>query len=86
MKKLSINPESINIIVLSHEHWDRIGGVNSFLYQNPNVDLFVPASFSANLKKEMVSRTNGKLYGMKNPQEICRYVYTTGELGSSIKE
>ncbi|SFM18224.1 MBL fold metallo-hydrolase [Methanolobus profundi] len=86
MEKLSIDPKSIDTLVLSHQHWDHIGGVTTFLNRNADVDLYVPSSFSANLKKEMATRINGKLYGMKDPGEICRNVYTTGELGDQTKE
>lgn len=86
MDKLSICPESIDILVLSHQHWDHIGGVPTFLDRNPNVDLYMPSSFSSNLKKEMASRITGKLYGVRGSEEICRNIYTTGELGKEIKE
>ena len=86
MDKLSIDPESIDILVLSHQHWDHIGGVTTFLNRNPDVNVYVPSSFSANLKKEIVLRGTGKLYGINTPQEICKNIYTTGELGNDIKE
>lgn len=86
MEKLSIDPESIDTLVLSHQHWDHIGGVATFLNRDPNVELYVPSSFSAKLKKEMGARIKGKLYGVKGPREICKNVYTTGELGSTIRE
>ncbi|WP_292467654.1 MBL fold metallo-hydrolase [Methanolobus sp.] len=86
MDKLSIDPENIDILVLSHQHWDHIGGVTTFLNRNPDVDIYVPSSFSSNLKREIASKGKGKLYGIKTPQEICNNIYTTGELGSEIKE
>ncbi len=86
MDKLLIDPKSIDILVLSHQHWDHMGGVSTFLNENPDVNIYVPASFSANLKKEMVSKGNGKLCGIKGPHEICNNIYTTGELGNDIKE
>lgn len=86
MNKLLKDPKSIDILVLSHQHWDHVGGVSTFLNENPNVDMYVPASFSANLKKEMASKVNGKLYEIKAAQEICNNIYSTGELGNNIKE
>lgn len=56
MDKLGFSPEEIDILVLSHQHWDHIGGVPTFLNMNPDVDVFIPASFSANLKKEISTR------------------------------
>ncbi|WP_094227939.1 MBL fold metallo-hydrolase [Methanolobus psychrotolerans] len=86
MERLAIEPESIDSLVLSHQHWDHIGGVTTFLDRNPDADIYVPASFSANLKKEMESRGKRSLHEIKGPQEICKGIYTTGELGDSIKE
>ncbi|WP_367344243.1 MBL fold metallo-hydrolase [Methanomethylovorans sp.] len=102
MDKLGFSPEEIDILVLSHQHWDHIGGVPTFLNMNPDVDVFIPASFSANLKKEISTRgkqadaptflkeidisRNPRLFEIKNPQEICKGIYTTGELGKEIKE
>lgn len=86
MNKLLIDPKSIDILILSHQHWDHVGGVSTFLNGNPDVDIYVPASFSANLKKEMASKGNRKLYEIKDAQEICNNIYSTGELGNDIKE
>ncbi|WP_340818763.1 MBL fold metallo-hydrolase [Methanolobus sp. WCC4] len=86
MKKLSIDPASIDTLVLSHQHWDHIGGVPTFLASNPDIDVYAPSSFSSRLKREIASRITGKLYGVKDPGEICKDVYTTGELGKEIKE
>ncbi len=36
MKKLNINPEDIDIVVLSHNHWDHTGGLDGFLKANKN--------------------------------------------------
>ena len=103
MEALGIDIHEIDILVLSHNHWDHIGGLPTFLFQNPNVDVYVPASFSGNLKKEIAARgkhlyrevsTDPKrlhdayprLHEVTGPQEICRGVCTTGELGTDIKE
>ncbi len=102
MRTLSLSPEDVDILVLSHQHWDHIGGVPTFLNANPDVDIYVPTSFSKNLKKEMSARQSysgiseslsevdipiyPRMYEVKAPREICRDVYTTGELGTGIKE
>ncbi len=86
MEKLSIDPGSIDILVLSHQHWDHVGGATTFLNKDPDVDIYVPAAFSENLKKEMAERSKGHLHEVRGPREICRKVSTTGELGTGIKE
>jgi len=46
LKALGINPKDIDIVVLSHDHWDHIGGLAQLLDVNPDVDVYVPSSFS----------------------------------------
>lgn len=82
---LSISPTDIDTLVLSHQHWDHIGGLPAILHANPYMHIYVPSSFSANLKKEVSSRC-AALHEVKGPQSICGDVYTTGELGTDIKE
>lgn len=36
MKQLNIDPKAIDIVVLSHNHWDHIGGLKGFLKANEN--------------------------------------------------
>lgn len=102
MEKLGFSPEDIDILVLSHQHWDHIGGVPTFLNMKSDVDVFIPASFSPNLKREISTRRkrpdtsaahsemdismNLRLHEIKTSREICNGVYTTGELGKEIKE
>ena len=37
MEKLKIDPKKVNVIVLSHIHYDHIGGLSDFLKKNPLV-------------------------------------------------
>ncbi len=85
MKKLAIEPNSIELIVLSHEHWDHVGGMEMFLEKNHDVSVYVPESFPQDFK-EMVTTSGAKIVETQKPAEICRGVYSTGQLGTSIKE
>ncbi|MDI6903612.1 MAG: MBL fold metallo-hydrolase [Methanocellales archaeon] len=84
MKALGIDPKGIDTIVLSHAHWDHIGGLAWLLSVNPNVEVYVPSSFSKRLKGEIASRA--VLLEVDGLAEICDRVYTTGVLGTKIKE
>lgn len=44
MRKLNINPLSINQIFISHYHHDHTGGLSDFLKVNNEVKLYVPAT------------------------------------------
>jgi 7,8-dihydropterin-6-yl-methyl-4-(beta-D-ribofuranosyl)aminobenzene 5'-phosphate synthase len=84
MKKLNINPKCIKKLVLSHQHWDHIGGLPEILQANPVLKVYVPASFSKNLKTEIEKRAT--LIEVKESIEISKGVRSTGELGDKIKE
>ena len=85
ISKLGIDPNSIDLVVLSHEHWDHVGGMESFLEKNHNVSVFVLESFPQDFK-QMVSSRGAKIIEIEKPAEICRGAHSTGQLGTSIKE
>jgi len=85
MKKLGITPESIDIIVLSHIHYDHIGGLNDFLKVNAEVTVLLPKSLPQSVK-DTVTKAGAKLVEVYKPIKICKDVYSTGELGGFIKE
>jgi 7,8-dihydropterin-6-yl-methyl-4-(beta-D-ribofuranosyl)aminobenzene 5'-phosphate synthase len=82
MGKMGENPGDIRRIVLSHPHWDHIGGVNHIRVEG--CEVWVPRSFSKNMKAEMESRF--EVHEVGGPQAIRDGVWTTGELGDRIKE
>ncbi|GAG62481.1 unnamed protein product, partial [marine sediment metagenome] len=84
MKYLGIDPEKIDIVVISHFHWDHCGGLPQILRIDKKIDVYVPKYFSTHLKKEVKYRAN--LFEVLKSEEICEDVYTTGELGKDIKE
>ncbi|MBN2330498.1 MAG: MBL fold metallo-hydrolase [Candidatus Aenigmarchaeota archaeon] len=86
MKKLGMDPKDIGSVLLSHEHWDHIGGLLQFLEMNDRVTVYVPKSFSTGIKEKI-----GLKAGMKevdSGEEISENVYTTGQLGGpgTVKE
>ena len=46
MKRLDIVPETIDKVVISHNHWDHTGGLEEFSKLNNNAKVFHPKSFS----------------------------------------
>jgi 7,8-dihydropterin-6-yl-methyl-4-(beta-D-ribofuranosyl)aminobenzene 5'-phosphate synthase len=65
MDKLKIDPASIDVLVISHDHPDHTGGMHFFSERNSKAaTFFVP---SASVK-------------------ICENVFTTGAMGTDIKE
>ncbi len=80
MEKLGIDPASIDIIVLSHDHWDHTGGLDELLKHTENPEVLIPASFSG--KTKATARGRSKIKEIRGQERITENVYTTGELES----
>ena len=85
MDKLGIRPESINLVVLSHEHKDHTGGLKALLAKNSNIEVWIPDCFSTHFKN-MVKREGASVKEVSGFQKICSRAYTTGIVEGWIKE
>jgi 7,8-dihydropterin-6-yl-methyl-4-(beta-D-ribofuranosyl)aminobenzene 5'-phosphate synthase len=82
LEKMGESPSEIDVIVLSHNHWDHVGGINHL--RERESDLWVPASFSNNMKADLSRRFH--LHEVREGTRIGDGVWTTGELGANPKE
>lgn len=86
MNRCSIDPASIDCVVLSHEHYDHVGGLESFLKINGRrAEVYFPVSFP-NEFQEKIGEWASRAVGVDKPLEICRNVWSSGELGKGIRE
>ena len=85
MEKLKIDPKDFDIIVLSHIHGDHTGGLTGVLKKNPDVTVYIPKSFPDSFKDEIKSY-GASFVDVSDATKIFDGVYTTGELGTWIKE
>ena len=76
-----ISMDDIDTIILSHQHWDHIGSLPAIM---KGKNIYVPASFSSNLKKEISSRAN--LFEIRKRERILGNIFSSGILGEEIKE
>ena len=67
MRKLGIDTNKIDYIVLSHEHWDHIGGLVRIIEKNKGITVYVPGNMRDN-RIEMIKIFKG------NPKPINRYL------------
>jgi len=81
MEALEVDPARIDMLVLSHEHLDHLGGMRALFAAGAAPDtVFVPPSFSKGLKDDL-----GKIADVvevEPGQEIVTGIVTTGELAS----
>jgi len=81
---VQVKLEEIDMVVLSHSHWDHTGGLTHILPLMTDPKVVLLESFSENLKREIGDRA--EILEIKNYQQIIDGVWTTGELGDKIKE
>lgn len=85
MNALGIDPAGIDIVVLSHNHGDHVGGLGSVLEKNPGITVYLPASFPADFKGA-VRGYGASVVEVSEPLQICEDVHSTGELGTAVRE
>jgi 7,8-dihydropterin-6-yl-methyl-4-(beta-D-ribofuranosyl)aminobenzene 5'-phosphate synthase len=85
MQKLAINPNCVDVIVLSHFHSDHTGGLWSLLKIHPKVTILVPNSFPRDFIDQLIVY-GSKVVEVGKAEEVCKDVYSAGELGEWMKE
>jgi 7,8-dihydropterin-6-yl-methyl-4-(beta-D-ribofuranosyl)aminobenzene 5'-phosphate synthase len=85
MEKLHIKPETIQTIVLSHEHWDHVGGLELFLQKNPHVKIYLLKSFPEEIKSKARSQ-GAQVIEVDQSMQICPHVHSSGEIVAAINE
>ena len=84
MKKLNISPSQIKHIIISHEHFDHIGGLYHILEKNNDVSVYICKHFSQSVK-EKIQSYSCKLIEIEGSQNITNSIMTTGEIQTNYK-
>jgi 7,8-dihydropterin-6-yl-methyl-4-(beta-D-ribofuranosyl)aminobenzene 5'-phosphate synthase len=85
MRELGIDPQDVEAIVISHIHYDHLGGLSGFLEENKEVTVYLPEYLPESIK-DPVRESGAELIEVHEPVKICKRAYSTGELGDWIKE
>ena len=83
MNLLHVDINKIEKIVISHNHWDHIGGLWELLKINKNIEIFACLDFLDEFK-DKIGGYNFKL--ISSSREIIEGVYTTGGLNVETKD
>jgi len=86
MQKLNLDVKNVDILFLSHHHWDHIGGLDSVIELNSKIDIVAPSSLSKLLIKDLRTMVRSVTVADQNGSEICDGMYTTGMMGDDIEE
>lgn len=85
LDNLGIDPSGIDMVVLSHAHWDHTAGLEAFLRVRGPVDVYLPASLPPFHQRD-IARWGARIFPITASREIADGVFSTGELSGAIRE
>lgn len=86
MAALGLSPESVDLLFLSHPHWDHMGGLDSFLELNPAVTVALHEGFSKHLIHDLRSLCGELIVIGSEPRLLAPGIFSTGMLDSQPPE
>lgn len=85
LKKMSVRPADIDLIVLSHNHNDHTGGLLEFLKHSLDAAVFLPKGTPQSFVED-VQQLVAQVTVVNQPSEICKEATVLGPLGNRIIE
>jgi len=85
MDELGIDLAEVEAVVLSHMHWDHIGGLDAVLEANPKVTVYAPAAFSSSFIRDVEARARA-VVETEQAQQVTHSVWTTDVLERPLVE
>ncbi|MHA1461520.1 MAG: MBL fold metallo-hydrolase [Candidatus Heimdallarchaeota archaeon] len=85
LEKANFDPKKFSHIIISHKHWDHIGGLNAVLYETNNPTVFVPSSISSRLKAEITKFAElREVVDVK--AEVTSGIWTTPQMKTDVED
>ncbi len=79
------DPKDVDMIILSHIHWDHTGGITEFLEAKTGIEVYMPQSFPDQFKKD-IKALGAHPVMVSDAKRIRDGVWSTGEMGNEIIE
>ena len=79
MAKMGIDPSMVDMIFISHGHWDHAGGLVRVLKGRSGLSVFLPAACPDDVKAE-VGTNGGRVVEVDRPQALCSRVWSCGQM------
>ena len=86
MAALGIDPGAVDMLFLSHPHWDHIGGLDSFLEANPTATVVLHEGFSKHLIRDLHTLCGELIVIGADSRQLASGIYSTGMLDSEPQE
>jgi 7,8-dihydropterin-6-yl-methyl-4-(beta-D-ribofuranosyl)aminobenzene 5'-phosphate synthase len=86
MAALGYPAESLDMVFLSHPHWDHIGGLDSVLELNPDLSLVLHQGFSKHLIADLRDQCRELVVVGPDPEALAPGLFSTGTLDSNPPE
>jgi 7,8-dihydropterin-6-yl-methyl-4-(beta-D-ribofuranosyl)aminobenzene 5'-phosphate synthase len=86
MAALGLTVESLDLVFLSHPHWDHVGGLDSVLEADGDVTVVLHEGFSEHLILDLGALCRDVIVVGSEPQQLAPGVFSTGTLASQPPE
>ena len=83
IEQFDIKISDISKVFISHNHFEHIGGLDGLYDKNPNIEIYVPVENLVAFKRKY---TKSEVIGISDIKEIEQNIYSTGQLGTYLKE
>jgi 7,8-dihydropterin-6-yl-methyl-4-(beta-D-ribofuranosyl)aminobenzene 5'-phosphate synthase len=84
MREMDVKPRSIEAIILSHEHYDHIGGLQALLDTGIRPTIYAPSAFPNTFKEHVRAQT--KLVEVTDALMILPGIYVTRPIGPIVEQ
>ena len=81
MRKLGKDPKRVDIVIISHLHWDHSGGLFTLLRSTGPVKAFMPKDFPEDFVNH-ARRLGADVTVVDGPIEIISGIHSTGQMGN----
>ena len=86
IKEKSLNIKDISTVFISHGHWDHIGGLDSIIEVNSNIDIFTTKHLSNNFIRDYNQLSNGVTVIDEQITKIAKDIYSSGAIGDTKEQ
>lgn len=84
LRKAGVDPSAIQSVVISHDHWDHVGGLFAFLEKRPGIDVYLPPTAKEEVKRRVAS-AGGRVIDAPGVKTLKENVWVSDELIGSSK-